>query len=63
MRYKTLVTAKLENLQNALNTLNYTIYQGTTKEKVDEWFTTVKEKIEDIQTLINSESEQQEGTW
>lgn len=63
MRYKTLVTAKLENLQNTLNTLNHMIYQGTSKEKVEEWFTITKEKIEDIQTLINSENEQSQGSW
>ena len=39
------------------------IYQGTSKEKVDEWFTTVREKIGDIQTLINSENEQAQGSW
>lgn len=63
MRYKTLVTTKLENLHNTLNTLRHTVYQGSTVQQVDEMFTIVKEKIEEIQTLINTESAQGEGTW
>lgn len=63
MRYKSLIESKLENLSNSLNTLNHMVYQGTTKEKVDEWFVIVKEKIDDIKTLINSESDNAAGTW
>ena len=63
MRYKTLVTTKLENLHNTINTLRHTVYQGSTVQQVDEIFAIVKEKIEEIQTLINTESAQGEGTW
>ena len=63
MRYKSLVESKLENLSNSLNTLNHMIYQAPTKEKLDEWFVIVKEKIDDIKTLINSESDNTAGTW
>jgi ribosomal silencing factor RsfS len=63
MRYKAAVTTKLENLSNSLITLNHMIQQGTTREQVEAWFTNVKEKIEDIKTLVNSENEQAEGSW
>lgn len=63
MRYKTLVTAKLENLSNSLSTLNHMVNQGTTRDQVENWFTVVREKLDDIKTLINSEPDQQEGTW
>lgn len=63
MRYKQLVTNKLEGLNNALSTLRYKVYQGTTKEDLDQIFIAFKEKIEEIQTLVNSENEQREGSW
>ena len=63
MRYKTLVATKLDNLTNNLAALRYKVYQGTTKDELDQIFLTVKEKIEEIQTLINSENEQAQGSW
>jgi len=64
MRYKQPVTVKLENLHNSLNTLRYKVFQGaTTADDLNHWFDTVKEKLEEIQTLINSENEQAQGTW
>lgn len=63
MRYKTLVTSKLENLNNNLAALRHKVYQGTTKDDLDQTFLIIKEKIEEIQTLINSENEQREGSW
>ena len=54
MRYKDLVTRKLEQLDNALHQLNHLINindQMRAKQFIEE----LKEKIEDIQTLINSE--------
>jgi len=63
MRYKTLVTSKLDNLLNTLNTLQHKVYQGSSAHEVEQWFNTIKEKIEDIQTLINTENEQGQGSW
>lgn len=57
MRYKQPVTTKLENLNNSLNTLKYKVFQGTSAEDVNQWFDLIKEKIEEIQTLVNTESE------
>lgn len=63
MRYKALVTSKLDNLTNTLSTLQHKVYQGSSAQEMDQWFTHVKEKIEEIQTLINSENEQAQGSW
>lgn len=63
MRYKTLVTTKLDNLHNNLNTLRHTVYQGSSIQQVDAMFELIKEKLEEIQTLINTESAQGEGSW
>jgi hypothetical protein len=56
MRYKQLVSDKLEQLDNSFHQLNYlintqNIYQA--KEFID----SMREKIADIQTLINTNTE------
>jgi hypothetical protein len=58
MRYKTLVTNKLEALSNNISSLNSLLSQpNLTREQLDNWTETVKNKIADIQTLINTEQE------
>ena len=58
MRYKALVTQKLESLNNSLNALNSVVRQNQSREQIDHWFAVLKEKIEEVQTLINTESDQ-----
>jgi len=55
MRYKDLVTTKLENLHNSMRRLEYLISQPTAREVLTDWFEDTKEKIEEIQTLLNVE--------
>lgn len=58
MRYKTLVSNKLENLNNYIGNINSLLSQpNLTREQLDNWYTTVKEKLEEIQTLVNTEQE------
>ena len=57
MRYKTLVTTKLEALHNTVSRLNSLLSQNLTREQFQEVTRTLKEKIEEIQTLINAEQE------
>lgn len=57
MKYKVLVTTKLEALENSVNRLNSLISQNLTREQFQQVIATLKEKIQDIQTLINSEQE------
>lgn len=54
MRYKQLVSDKLDNLHNQLNVLKH---EANIRNMVAFHHTlaTIKEKIEDIQTLINNE--------
>ncbi len=54
MRYKDLVTRKLEQLDNSLHQLNHLINLGKQTE-AKQFIDVLKEKIEDIQTLINTE--------
>lgn len=58
MRYKTLVTTKLEALDNSVSRLNSLISQNLTREQFQEVIMTLKEKIAEIQTLINAEQEE-----
>lgn len=55
MRYKNLVSDKLEKLSNHLITLESLLRQNAPGPKVREWFDNTKEKIEEIQTLVNTE--------
>lgn len=57
MKYKVLVSTKLEALENSVNRLNSLISQNLTREQFQQVIATLKEKIQDIQTLINSEQE------
>ena len=58
MRYKSLVTNKLESLSNNISSLNSLLsQQNLTRDQLDNWIETVKNKIPDIQTLINTEQE------
>jgi peptidoglycan hydrolase CwlO-like protein len=58
MRYKTLVTNKLDSLSNSITSLNSLLsQQNLTRDQLDNWIETVRNKIADIQTLINTEQE------
>ena len=58
MRYKTLVSNKLENLSNYIGNINSLLsQQNLSREQFDTWYTTVREKLEEIQTLVNTEQE------
>jgi peptidoglycan hydrolase CwlO-like protein len=57
MRYKTLVTTKLEALDNSISRLNSLVSQNFTRDQFQEVLANLKEKIQEIQTLINSEQE------
>lgn len=57
MRYKTLVTTKLEALENSINRLNSLISQNTTRDQLQENIGIIKEKIQEVQTLINVEQQ------
>lgn len=55
MRYKSLVTSKLEALHNTVSRLNSLLSQNLTRDQFQEVVQSLREKIEEIQTLINSE--------
>jgi hypothetical protein len=57
MRYKQLVTRKLEELDGILLGLKSLLSQSPTREQVDNQFEKSKAKIEEIQTLVNVEQE------
>jgi hypothetical protein len=57
MRYKSLVTRKLEELDNIILGLKSLLSSNASREQIENQFTKSKEKIEDIQTLINVEVE------
>jgi hypothetical protein len=58
MRYKALVTTKLERLDNYIGNINSLLSQpNLSREKFENWFTAVKEQIAEIQTLVNTEHE------
>jgi hypothetical protein len=54
MRYKELVTRKLEQLDNSLHQLNQLVNTND-QRGAKQFIETMKEKIDDIQSLINSE--------
>jgi hypothetical protein len=55
MRYKTLVSRKLEELNSIINGLNSLLSQNPTREQLQNQIEKHKDKLEEIQTLINSE--------
>lgn len=57
MRYKTLVSKKLEALDNNVSGLNSLLSQNFTREQFLRIIDNIREKIEEIQTLVNSEQE------
>ena len=57
MRYKSLVTNKLEALDNSISRLNSLVSQNFTREQFQEVITALREKIAEVQTLVNSEQE------
>lgn len=58
MRYKALVAKKLENFENTLGGI-YSLLStpNLTREQLDNWYETAKEKLAEIQTLVNTEEE------
>lgn len=58
MRYKNLVSNKLEALDNSITRLNSLLSQNLTRDQFQEVVTTLREKIQEIQTLVNTEQEE-----
>jgi hypothetical protein len=58
MRYKSLVLKKLEAVENNINGLHSLLSRpDLTREQIEQWFLSVKEKLNEIETLINTEAE------
>ena len=57
MRYKSLVLRKLEELSSIINGLSSLLSQNPTREQLQNQIEKHKDKLEEIQTLINSEQE------
>jgi hypothetical protein len=58
MRYKTLVLKKIEALQNSINGINSLLSQpNLSREQFESWHNMIKEKIAEIETLVNTEQE------
>jgi hypothetical protein len=58
MRYKAIVLKKLEALQNSINGISSLLAQpNLTREQFERWHTMIKEKITEIETLVNTEHE------
>jgi len=57
MRYKTLVSRKLEELDNIILGIKALLSHNPSREQLENQFEKSKAKIEDIQTLINAEPE------
>ena len=58
MRYKDLVSKKLENLDNAISGITSLLSQPSlSREQFEVWYNLVKGKIEEIQTLVNTEQQ------
>ena len=58
MRYKTLVSRKLEELGNYNLGRKAMVATKSSREQVENQFEKIKNKIEEIQTLINVEVEE-----
>lgn len=58
MRYKAIVTKKLENFESILSNI-YSLLSNPnlTREQLDTWYENAKEKLNEIQTLVNTEQE------
>jgi hypothetical protein len=58
MRYKTAVSTKLEALDNRLGTINSLLSQpNLSRQEFELWYEGMKERIAEIQTLVNTEQE------
>jgi hypothetical protein len=57
MRYKALVSRKLDELNNIVLGLNSLLSHNPTREQVDNQIEKHKSKLEEIQTLVNAEQE------
>lgn len=57
MRYKAIVTQKIEALDNNISRLSSFYSQNVTREQFLQYINTLREKLEEIQTLINVEQE------
>ena len=57
MRYKSLVLRNLEELSSIINGLSSLLSQNPTREQFQNQIEKHKDKLEEIQTLINSEQE------
>jgi len=57
MRYKTLVSNKLEALDNSISRLNSLLSQEFTREQFQQVIEALREKIQEVQTLVNTEQE------
>lgn len=59
MRHKDLITTKLDQINNNLTVLDSFISTNRPPRELKEHIEKIKEKLADIQTLINNES----GSW
>jgi len=57
MRNKDLISKKIEQVDNALSNIASQISTGNDPRAVKESILQVKEKLQDMQTLINTESD------
>ena len=57
MKNKNLITNKIEKIDNALSNLASFISSGTPVHQLKDHIFEIKEKLQDIQTLINTEAE------
>ncbi len=58
MKYKQTVLQKLESVENAINGLMSMLSQpNLTREQLDQWYNFCKNKLEEINTLVNSQED------
>ena len=57
MRNKELISKKIEQLANSLSTLSAYISTGVSVEHLKSHIETMQDKLSDMQTLINTESD------
>lgn len=58
MKYKQTVLQKLESVENAINGLMSMLSQpNLSREQLDQWYNFCKNKLEEVNTLINSQED------
>jgi hypothetical protein len=57
MKHKHLITTKLDQINNNLTSLDSLLSSGRSPRELKEYIEKMKEKLADVQTLINNESE------